>query len=78
MYDKNGDRHISMSEVAVFIGDLGKSLNLTEAQALQRAIDTDGDGTVDLREFIHAWTPPIPDPVLREVIQYINIILDEV
>ena len=57
-----------MSEVAVFIGDLGKSLNLTEAQALQRAIDTDGDGTVDLREFILAWTPPraaIPFPRIR-------------
>ena len=54
-----------MSEVAVFIGDLGKSLNLTEGLALQRAIDTDGDGTVDLREFIRAWTPPVPAPVLR-------------
>ena len=58
-----------MSEVAIFIGDLGKSLNLTEAQALQMAIDTDGDGTVDLREFISAWTPPVPAPVLREVNQ---------
>ena len=44
-----------------FLGDLGKAVPDTELQAVEREVDINGNGSVDLEEFTRAWTPPIPD-----------------
>ena len=48
-----------------FFGDLGKPVADTELQAVERGMDINGNGSVDLEEFTRAWTPPIPDALLK-------------
>ena len=48
-----------------FFGDLGKAVADTELQAVERGMDINGNGSVDLEEFTRAWTPPIPDALLK-------------
>lgn len=48
-----------------FLGDLEKAVPDTEIQAVEREVDTNGDGSLDLEEFTRAWTPPIPDSLLK-------------
>ena len=51
-YDKNGDNFITNLEVISFLEAIGKTVNSSEILALNTAVDTDGDGRVDMEEFI--------------------------
>ena len=51
-YDKNGDNFITNLEVISFLEAIGKTVNSSEILALNTAVDTDGDGRVDMAEFI--------------------------
>ena len=55
----------TVSDVKAFFGDLGKAVADTELQAVERGMDINGNGSVDLEEFTRAWTPPIPDALLK-------------
>ena len=51
-YDKNGDNFITNVEIISILEAIGKTVNSSEILALNTAVDTDGDGRVDLEEFI--------------------------
>lgn len=52
--DKNGDGTLSRDEVKELFKDLGWKQSPAEAMALFRSIDTNGDGLVDIKEFM-SW-----------------------
>ncbi|KAL6124908.1 hypothetical protein ACLB2K_077416 [Fragaria x ananassa] len=56
-FDLNGDGKISAEEVMEVLKRLGERWNLEECQRMVRAVDTDGDGMVDLDEFMAMMTP---------------------
>ena len=64
-YDRDQDGVITMSDMKTFFGDLGKPVPDAELQAVEREVDLNGDGSVNLEEFTRAWTPPIPDALLK-------------
>ena len=51
-YDKNGDNFITNVEIISILEAIGKTVNSSEILALNTAVDTDGDGRVDMGEFI--------------------------
>ena len=38
---------------------------VADLQAVEKEVDNNGDGAVDMEEFIEAWTPPIPETLLK-------------
>ena len=64
-YDRDRDGVITTSDLKTFFGDLGKTVPDTELQAVRSEVDLNGDGSVNLEEFIQAWTPPIPSTLLK-------------
>jgi len=51
-FDKNGDGKICKSELGALLGCLGENLTDAELEEMIRAVDSDGDGEIDLQEFI--------------------------
>lgn len=56
MFDKNGDGKISAEEVKEMLWRLGERCSLEECRRMVRAVDTDGDGMVDMNEFMAMMT----------------------
>ncbi|KAG5062998.1 hypothetical protein JHK85_004181 [Glycine max] len=55
-FDKNGDGRISAEEVKEMLGKLGERCSIEDSRRMVRAVDTDGDGMVDMDEFTTMMT----------------------
>lgn len=51
-FDKNGDGKISATELGQVLGSLGIQSTHSELETMVREVDSDGDGFIDLEEFI--------------------------
>nr|GMD18435.1 probable calcium-binding protein CML25 [Ipomoea batatas] len=67
-FDVNGDGKISWSELGSIMGSLGHVATEEELKAMIREVDGDGDGFIDLREFIELNTQGIDsEEILRDL-----------
>ncbi|KAL8142077.1 hypothetical protein V2J09_015109 [Rumex salicifolius] len=55
-FDANGDGKISASELSSILSNLGQNVSDEEIVAMIREVDSDGDGFIDLGEFIELNT----------------------
>ncbi|XP_041013051.1 calmodulin-like protein 30 [Juglans microcarpa x Juglans regia] len=55
-FDLNGDGKISAEEVKEVLGKLGERCSLEDCRRMVRAVDADGDGMVNLDEFMNMMT----------------------
>jgi len=55
-FDRNGDGKISAEEIKEMLGRLGERCSLEDCRRMVRAVDTDGDGMVDMDEFTTMMT----------------------
>ncbi|KAF5448146.1 hypothetical protein F2P56_028704 [Juglans regia] len=55
-FDLNGDGKISAEEVKEVLGKLGERCSLEDCRRMVRAVDADGDGMVNLDEFMDMMT----------------------
>lgn len=53
MFDLNGDGKISRHELGTVLRSLGESLTDRDLEQMIRDVDADGDGEIDLQEFIN-------------------------
>lgn len=55
-FDKNGDGHISVSELKTMMKEAGKkTISDEEAKSIIAEVDTDSSGTIDEKEFLAMW-----------------------
>ncbi|XP_059649700.1 probable calcium-binding protein CML25 [Cornus florida] len=67
-FDVNGDGKISSSELGAIMGSLGNDTTVEELDMMIREVDADGDGFIDLNEFIELNTKDIDsDEVLENL-----------
>lgn len=52
IFDRNGDGKISAEDVQKMLMRLGERCSLEECRGMVRAVDTNGDGVVDMDEFV--------------------------
>lgn len=55
-FDLNGDGKITAEEVLKVLRSLGETCSLEDCRRMVRAVDRDGDGTVDMDEFMTMMT----------------------
>ncbi|KAK7346014.1 hypothetical protein VNO80_20527 [Phaseolus coccineus] len=55
-FDRNGDGKISAEEIKEMLGRLGERCSIDDCRRMVRAVDTDGDGMVDMDEFTTMMT----------------------
>ncbi|CAG7860657.1 calmodulin-like protein 30 [Brassica rapa] len=55
-FDLNGDGKISAEEVMSVLRKLGERCNLEDCKRMVRAVDADGDGLVNMEEFMRMMT----------------------
>lgn len=55
-FDKNDDGKISAEEILEMLRRLGESCSLEDCRKMVRAVDTDGDGMVNMDEFMAMMT----------------------
>lgn len=55
-FDLNGDGKITAEEVLKVLGNLGERCSLEDCRKMVRAVDQDGDGAVDMDEFMTMMT----------------------
>ncbi|KAL6969999.1 putative calcium-binding protein cml25 [Sarracenia purpurea var. burkii] len=65
-FDVNGDGKISSSELGSILGSLGYTAERDEIEMMIREVDADGDGFIDLDEFIELNTRDIDSDELLE------------
>ena len=51
MFDKNGDGHISTSELAQVMAQLKQNMSDAEVKEMVKSVDIDGSGTIEFNEF---------------------------
>ncbi|KAL2545866.1 putative calcium-binding protein CML25 [Forsythia ovata] len=67
-FDVNGDRKISASELGSIMGSLGHPATDEELEIMIKEVDSDGDGFINLQEFIELNTKDIDsDEVLENL-----------
>ncbi|KAK4430325.1 putative calcium-binding protein CML25 [Sesamum alatum] len=67
-FDVNGDGKISALELGSIMGSLGHSATEEELQTMIQGVDSDGDGFIDLNEFIELNTKDVDyDEVLQNL-----------
>ncbi|KAL9327424.1 hypothetical protein ACSQ67_008069 [Phaseolus vulgaris] len=55
-FDRNGDGKISAEEIKEMLARLGERCSIDDCRRMVRAVDTDGDGMVDMDEFTTMMT----------------------
>ena len=63
MCDANGDGYITVEELQAFLVSLGRPVTEDEARQDVIKADKDGDGKVNWKEFVDAWTVGLIDGV---------------
>ncbi|KAJ7967454.1 Calmodulin-like protein 1 [Quillaja saponaria] len=58
-FDLNGDGKISAEEVLELLRRLGERCNLEDCRRMVTAVDVDGDGMVNMDEFMTMMTQPL-------------------
>ena len=67
-FDVNGDGKISSSELGSIMGSLGQPATEEELDNMIREVDADGDGHINLEEFIELNTKDIdPNEILENL-----------
>lgn len=61
LFDRDGDGSITTKELSTVIRSLGQNPTESEIQDMINEVDTDGNGTIDFREFLDLMAHKIKD-----------------
>lgn len=69
LFDQDGDGNITAKELGVVMRSLGQDPTEAELQDMINDVDTDGNGTIDLAEFISMMARKLKDDDARKEIK---------
>ncbi|KAF8398937.1 hypothetical protein HHK36_014802 [Tetracentron sinense] len=75
-FDVNGDGKISWTELGLIMGSLGHSATEDELRKMVKEVDSDGDGFIDLNEFIELNTNGVDSVKVLEDLRNAFLIFD--
>ncbi|TDL20347.1 EF-hand [Rickenella mellea] len=61
VYDKNGDGKITASELGAVMRSLGQAPSDNELQSIIRSLDANGDGTIELSEYLEMMAKKVKE-----------------